>query len=72
MLVFSVSFNVFSMFMLSVRPLCGIVLLPFFAILIKVILFFMYPRHAGLLFAVKPFYNLSLPLSIQHHSVVLS
>jgi len=57
--------------MLSVRTLRSIVLLPFLAILTNLILFFMYPTHAELLFTVKPFYNLSLPLSIQPHSVVL-
>ena len=40
MSVFSVSFIVFSMFfMLSVKPLCSIVLLPFSAILTNLILF---------------------------------
>jgi len=55
--------------MLSAKPLCSIVLLPFSAILTDLILFFMHPTHTGLLFAVKTFYNLSLP--IQCHSVVL-
>jgi len=31
----------------------------------------MYLTHTGSLFTVKPFYNLSLPLSTQPHSVVL-
>jgi len=31
----------------------------------------MYPTHTGLLFTVKPFYNLPLPLSIQPLLVVL-
>jgi len=40
MSVFSVSFIVFGMFfMLSVKPLCSIVLLPFSAILTNLILF---------------------------------
>jgi len=65
-------FIVFSMFfMLSERPLCSIVLLPCLAILTNLILFFIYPTHSELLFTVKPFYNLSLPLSTQPFSVVL-
>jgi len=31
----------------------------------------MYPTHAGLMFTAKPFHNLSLPLLIQPHLVVL-
>jgi len=57
--------------MLSVKPLCSIVLLPFLAILANFILcIFMDLTHTGL-FTVKPFYNLSLPLFIQPHLVVL-
>ena len=65
MYVFSVNFIVFSMFfILSVKPLCSIVLLPFSAILTNLILFiFHVPNTAVLLFTVKPFCNLSLPLS---------
>jgi len=63
-----IAFSVF--FMLSVRPLCSIVFLPFLAILTDLILFFMYPTNTELLFTVKPFY-LSLPLFIPPHSVVL-
>jgi len=60
--------------MLSVKPLCSrpIVLLPFSAILIILILFiFHIPNTTVLLFTVKPFCNLSLPLSAQTHLGVL-
>jgi len=51
-------------FMLSVKPLCSIVLLPFLAILTNIILFaFHVSNTTVLLFFVKPFCNLSLPLS---------
>jgi len=70
MSVFSVSFIVFSMF--SVNPLRSIVLLPFSAILTNLILFiFHVPNTTVLLFTVKPFCNLSLPLSAQPHLGVL-
>jgi len=67
MSVFSVSFIFFSMlFMLSVNLLCSIVLLPFSAILTNPILFiFHVPSTTVLLFTVKTFCNLSLPLSVQ-------
>ena len=73
MSVFSVSFIVFSIFfMLSVKPLCSTVLLPFSAILINFILFiFHVPNTTVLLFTVKPFCNLSLPLSVQPYLGVL-
>jgi len=55
-------------FMLSAKPLCSIVLLPFSAILTNLILFlFHVPNTTVLMFTVKPFYNLSLPLSAQFH-----
>ena len=56
MFVFSVSFIVFSMFfLLSVKPLCSTVLLPFSAILSNLILFiFHVPNTTVLLFTVKP------------------
>ena len=77
MSVFSVSFIAFSMFFMlsvSVKPLHSIVLLPFSAILTNLILFiFHVPNTTVLLFTVKPFCNLSLPvpLSAQHHLGVL-
>ena len=73
MSVFSVSFIVYSMFfMLSVKPLCSIVLLPFSAILTNLILFiFHVPNTSVLLFTVKPFCNLPLPLSAQPNLGVL-
>jgi len=73
MSVFSVSFVVFSMFfMLSVKPLCSIVLLSFSAILTNLILFiFRVPNTTVLLFTVKPFCHLSLPLSAQTRLGVL-
>ena len=73
MSMFSVSFIIFSMFFtLSVNPLCSIVLLPFSAILTNLILFiFHIPNTTVLLFTVKPFCNLSLPLSTQPHLGVL-
>ena len=53
-------------FMLSVKRLCSIVLLPFSAILTNLILFiFHVPNTTAWLFTVKPFCNLSLPLSVQ-------
>jgi len=69
MSVFSVSFTVFSMFfMLSVKPLCSVVLLHFSTILSNPTLFiFHVPDTTVLLFTVKPFCNLSLPLSVQPH-----
>ena len=58
--------------MLSVKPLCSIVLLPFSAILTNLILFiFHVPNTTVLLFTVKPVCNLSLPLSAQPHLGVL-
>jgi len=65
MFVFSVSFIVFStFFVLSVKPLCSNVLIPFSAILTKLILFISHvPNTTVSLFSVKPFCNLSLPLS---------
>jgi len=52
--------------------LCSIVLLPFSVILTNLILFiFHVPNTTALLFTVKPFGNLSLPLSAQPHLVVL-
>jgi len=73
MSVFSVSVIVFGMFfMLSVKPPCSTVLLPFSAILTNLILFiFHVPNTTVLLFTVKPFCNLSLPLSAQPHLGVL-
>jgi len=74
MSAFSVSFIVFSkfFFMLSVKPLCSIVFLPFSAILTNLILFvFHVSNTTGLLFTVKPLCNLSLPLSVQPHLGVL-
>jgi len=73
MSVFSVSFIVFSMFfMLSVKPLCSIVLLPFSAILTNLILFIFHVLNTTvLLFTVKPFRNLPLPLSAQPQLGVL-
>jgi len=67
MSVFFVSFNVFSMFfMLSVNPLCSIVLLPSSAILTNLTLFiFHVPNTTVSLFTVKHFCNLSLPLPFQ-------
>jgi len=54
--------------MLSVKPLCSIVLLPFSAILTNLILFiFHVPNATVLLLTVKRFCNLSLPLSVQAH-----
>ena len=71
--VFSVSCTVFGMFfMLTVKPLRSIVLLPFSAILTNLILLIFYvPNTTVLLFTVKPFCNLSLPLSAQSHLGVL-
>jgi len=58
--------------MFSVKPLCSIVLLPFSAILTNLTLFIFHVPNANvLLFTVKPFCNLSLPLSVQPHLVVL-
>jgi len=58
--------------MLSVKPLCSIVLLPFSAILTNRILFIFHVHNTTiLLFTVKPFCNLSLPLSVQPHLGVL-
>ena len=54
--------------MLSVKPLCHIVLLPFSAILTNLILFVF---HVSNTITVKPFCNLSLPLSFQPHLGVL-
>ena len=74
MSVFSVSFIVFSIFfMLSVKPLCSIVLLPFSTILTNLILFIFHVPNTTtvLLFTVKSFCNLSLPLSAQPHLGVL-
>jgi len=52
--------------MLSVKPLCSIVLLPSSAILTNLTLYiFHIPNTTVLLFTVKPFCNLSLPLSVQ-------
>jgi len=55
--------------MLSVKPLCSIVLLPSSAILTNLTLFiFHVPNTTVLLFTVvKPFCDLSLPLSVQPH-----
>jgi len=64
MSVFSVSFIVFSrlcFFMLSVNPLCSIVLLPYSAIFTNLILFIFHVPNT----TVKPLCNLSLPLSAQ-------
>jgi len=49
-----------------------LVSLLFSAILTNLILFFifMYPTHTELLFTVKPFYNMSIPLPMQPHSLV--
>ena len=69
MSVFSMSF-VLSMFFLCFlyNPLCSIVKLPSSAILTNITLFiFQVPNTAVLLFTDKPFCNLSLPLSVQHH-----
>jgi len=73
LLAFSIRFIVFSMFFYAFcdPSLCCIVLLPFLAILTDLILLLMYPTHIGLLFTVKLFYNLSTPLLIQLHLVVL-
>jgi len=58
--------------MLSVKPLCSIVLLYFSAILTNLILFvFHVPNTTVLLLTVKRFCNLSLPLSVQPHLGVL-
>jgi len=68
MSVFSVSFIVFSMFfMLFAKPPCSIVLLPFSAILTNLILFIFHVQtllYYFTVFTVKPFCNLSLPLSV--------
>jgi len=54
--------------MLSVNPLCSVVLLPSSAILTNLTLFnFHVPNATVSLFTVKPFCNLSLPLSVQPH-----
>ena len=73
MSVFSVSFIVFSMFfMLSVKPLGSVILLPFSAIVTNFILFiFHVPNTTVLLFTVKPFCTLSLLLSAQPNLGVL-
>ena len=58
--------------MLSRKPLCSTVLLPFSAIPTNLILFvFHVSNTTGLLFTVKPLCNLSSPLSVQHHLGVL-
>jgi len=58
--------------MLSVKPLTSTVLLPFSAILTNLILFvFHVSSTTVLLFTVKPFCNLSLPLPVQPHLGVL-
>jgi len=55
-------------FMLSVNPLCCVVLLPSSAILTNLTLFISHVLNTTVsLFAVKPFCNLSLPLSVQPH-----
>jgi len=54
--------------MLSVNPLCSIVLLLSSDILTNLTLFiFHVPNTIVSLFTVKPFRNLSLPLSVQPH-----
>jgi len=54
--------------MLSVKPLCSVALLPSLAILTNLTLFiFHVPNTTVSLFTVKPFCNLSLPLSVQPH-----
>jgi len=54
--------------MLSLKPLCSIVLLPFLTILTNLTLFIFHVLNTTLmLFTVKPFCNLSLPLSVQPH-----
>jgi len=54
--------------MLSVNLMCSIVLLPSSAILTNLTLFiFHVPNTTMSLFTVKPFCNLSLPLSVQPH-----
>jgi len=54
--------------MLYVNPLCSIVLLPSSAILTNLIFVnFHVPITTVSLFTVKPFCNLSLPLSVQPH-----
>ena len=59
--------------MLSVKPLCSIVLFPFSAILTNPILFIFHTPNITILpFTVKPFCNLSLPLSVQPHLGVLA
>jgi len=60
--------------MLFVKPLCSVVLLPFSAILTNLILFIFHVVNTYttvLLFTVKPFCNLSLPLSAEPHLGVL-
>ena len=58
--------------MLSAKPLCSIVLLPFSAILNNLISFiFHVPNTTVLRFTVKPFCSLPLPLSAQPHLGVL-
>jgi len=54
--------------MLSVKPLGSVVFLPSSAILTNLTLFiFHVPNTTVLLFTVKPFCNLYLPLSVQPH-----
>jgi len=56
------------LFMLSVNPLCSIVLLPSSAILTNLTLFIFHVSNTTVsLFTVKSFCNLSLPLSVQLH-----
>jgi len=61
-LIFFFKFNA----LVSVKPRCSIVLLPFSAILTNLILFVFYVSNTtGLLLIIKPPCNLSLPLSVQ-------
>ena len=68
MSVFSVSFIVFSMFFYAFcKPPVQYCFAPSLAILTNLTLFFFMYDTTVSLFTVKPFCNLSLPLSVQHH-----